>query len=67
MKEDDLKNYGKYYNLTFDEWFEELKAWGPDNGFPFDPETLDKEAWREYYDEGYAPGVAMLEDLTNGV
>lgn len=68
--EDAYRNYPKARGLTFDEWFVELKEWVVKLGMDkdgFDPETLDQEDWKCFYEDGYAPGAALMEDLTNGI
>jgi len=64
--EDEVKNYPKYHNLTLEQWFDELKAYCIKQKMPFNLDTLDVEDWKCYYEDGYAPGAALLEDLQNG-
>ena len=68
--EDAYRHYAKFKGLSFDDWFKELKEWVVHCGFDkngFDPESLDPEDWTVYYKEGYAPGAALVEDLSNGI
>lgn len=53
--------------LSFDEWFEKVKDAAIEVGFsPEVVATTSKEAWREYFDEGFTPTAALHEDLRHG-
>lgn len=50
----------------FDAWFLELTAIMRLNGFSKSSiETVDKEAFRFYFDDQYTPAGALDEDLSN--
>lgn len=51
-------------NFTFDEWFSDVKEIAKEYGYIV--EDSSKEAWQPFYEDGYSPREAFLEDLTNG-
>jgi hypothetical protein len=59
----------KYKNgkITFADWFNELKAWIKAHKYPIIEESLNPGDWKDYYDDGYSPGSAFIEDMMNGL
>lgn len=49
---------------TFQEWFKELLEEGTKLEYPFVNEN-DPECWKDYYDSGYSPYDAILEDMSH--
>lgn len=56
-------------DLTFDEWLERLEAEDakrqPSNSGWRLVEQTGRECWRAYYDDGYSPLAALLEDWSS--
>lgn len=67
QKEDEVKNYAKFHGVSFDQWIDELIDKAGKLLIPMKKEELDLKAWKEFYDNGYAPGAALVEDITSGL
>jgi len=54
-------------HYPFDEWFTDLKRIAVEHyGFTRESaETLDPDAFRDYYDAVYSPQVALVVDLSH--
>jgi len=46
--------------MTFDEWFADVKELAKEYDWP----VGNPEDWREFYDDGYSPREAILEDIS---
>ena len=51
--------------ISFDEWFEELKEKCKYQRFEYKLMEKNKPEWKVYYDEGYSPYDALIEDITH--
>lgn len=54
-------------HITFDEWFEQLKAEARSRGYSEEAiSSFDQEAWREYYEDQDTPRAALEDDESAG-
>lgn len=52
-------------DLTFEQWFEQLKARFESIGMPhYIKATANDESWKQYFNNGYSPDDAAREDLS---
>lgn len=47
---------------TFEEWYQELLRLHKISEMKY---TFDRDVWKDYYNEGYSPIDALMEDLEN--
>lgn len=50
------------HGLEFDDWIRQLGKVSEGLGIKLG--EIDREAWRDYYDDGYSPRDALYEDAT---
>jgi len=50
--------------VEFDKWMVELKKVAIEKYGFNETEVFDREAWREYFDDGMTPEQALIEDIS---
>ncbi len=50
--------------MEFDEWMLELKKVAVENYGFNKAEVFDREAWKEYFNDGINPEEALIEDIS---
>jgi len=50
--------------VEFEEWMLELKRIAVEEYDFNKEEVFDREAWKNYFDEGFNPGEALIEDIS---
>jgi|GEM_PF-5844391 len=51
--------------IPFDEWLERIKVLAEQEYGFAEFDISDREAWRDYWNEGYCPEDALVEDLSH--
>jgi len=51
--------------MEYELWLKEVNRHYNDYGYPH--EIKDEECWREYYENGYHPDDAVVEDISCGI